>query len=355
MTIYEVHLASWRRAPSEGNRPLSYRELADQLADYVADLGFTHVELLPVMEHPFAGSWGYETTGYYAPTARHGTPDDFRFLVDRLHQRGVGVILDWVPAHFPNDAFSLGRFDGTALYEHADSRQGYHPEWHTYIVNYGRNEVRSFLLGSAHYWLEEFHADGLLVDAVSSMLYLDYGRRADQWIPNIHGGNEDLDAIAFLREMNQQIYALHPGVAMIAEEPKIRAVVSRKGEFGGLGFGFKWDMGWMHDTARVLQQGTCSSPLSSSRLDLRFSLFVVRELRAAPLAMKSCTGSEPYSTKCPVTDGRSLPTCDHCSATCGRLGKKILFMGGEFGQWREWNHDESLDWHLLAEPDHRGL
>ena len=243
-----MHLGSWRRVPEEGNRPLSYRELASQLVEYLVDVGFTHVEFLPVMEHPFTGSWGYETTGYYAPTARYGSPDDFRYLVDCLHQNGIGVILDWTPAHFPTDSFGLGRFDGSALYEHIDPRQGFHPEWNTYIFNFGRNEVRSFLLGSAKYWLEEFHADGIRVDAVSSMLYLDYGRKSGEWVPNIHGGNENLEAISFLKELNQQIYARYPGVMMIAEESTSWPGVSRPLYVGGLGFGFKWDMGWMHDT-----------------------------------------------------------------------------------------------------------
>ena len=248
VAIYEMHLGSWRRVPEEGNRSLSYRELASHLVDYLSDVGFTHVEFLPVMEHPFTGSWGYETTGYYAPTARYGTPDDFRYLVDCLHQNGIGVILDWAPAHFPTDAFGLGRFDGSALYEHIDPRQGFHPEWNTFIFNFGRDEVRSFLLGSAKYWLEEFHADGIRVDAVSSMLYLDYGRKRSEWIPNIHGGNENLAAISFLKELNRQTYARYPGIMMIAEESTSWPAVSRPLYVGGLGFGLKWDMGWMHDT-----------------------------------------------------------------------------------------------------------
>jgi 1,4-alpha-glucan branching enzyme len=243
MSIYEMHLGSWRRVPEESNRPLTYRELATLLPNYVADLGFTHVEFLPVMEHPFAGSWGYETTGYYAPTARYGSPDDFRHLIDCLHRRGIGVILDWVPAHFPTDSFSLGRFDGTALFEHVDPRQGYQPEWNTYIFNFGRDEVRSFLLGSAECWLEDFHADGLRVDAVSSMLYLDYGRAGRDWIPNNHGGNENLEAIAFVKELNEKLHALYPGIAIVAEESTSWPGVSRPLYVGGLGFGFKWDMG----------------------------------------------------------------------------------------------------------------
>jgi 1,4-alpha-glucan branching enzyme len=248
MSIYEVHLGSWRRVPEEANRSLTYRELSDSLADYVSDMGFTHVELMPVMEHPSAGSWGYQVTDYFAPTSRFGNPDDFKYLVDILHQRGIGVILDWVPAHFPTDAFSLGRFDGTALYEHLDPRQGEHPEWHTYVFNFGRNEVRTFLLASAHNWLAEYHADGLRVDAVSSMLYLDYAWQEGEWIPNEYGGRENLRAVSFLQELNCQIYHRFPGIVMIAEESSAWPAVSRPVYLGGLGFGFKWDMGWMHDT-----------------------------------------------------------------------------------------------------------
>ena len=284
VAIYEMHLGSWRRVPEEGNRSLSYRELASHLVDYLSDVGFTHVEFLPVMEHPFTGSWGYETTGYYAPTARYGTPDDFRYLVDCLHQNGIGVILDWAPAHFPTDAFGLGRFDGSALYEHIDPRQGFHPEWNTFIFNFGRDEVRSFLLGSAEYWLEEFHADGIRVDAVSSMLYLDYGRKTSEWIPNIHGGNENLAAISFLKELNRQTYARHPGVMMIAEESTSWPAVSRPLYVGGLGFGLKWDMGWMHDTLNYFDQAADLSPISSPRSDVRLRLRVVRKFHTAAVS-----------------------------------------------------------------------
>jgi 1,4-alpha-glucan branching enzyme len=248
MSIYEVHLGSWRLNPLEGNRPLSYLELADELADHVLDLGFTHVELLPVMEHPFAGSWGYQVTGFFAPTSRFGTPDDFRAFVDRLHGRGLGVILDWVPAHFPRDDWALARFDGTALYEHEDPRRGAHPDWGTLVFNYARHEVRNFLLSSALFWLNEFHADGLRVDAVASMLYLDYSRREGEWVPNAFGGREDLDAVSFLKNLNEVVYGREPGVASIAEESTAWPAVSRPTYVGGLGFGFKWNMGWMHDT-----------------------------------------------------------------------------------------------------------
>jgi 1,4-alpha-glucan branching enzyme len=356
MAIYEVHAGSWRRIWQEANRSLSYRELAEQLADYVSDLGFTHVEFMPLMEHPFAGSWGYETTGYYAPTARYGSPDDLRYLIDHLHQRGIGVILDWVPAHFPTDEFSLGRFDGTALYEHVDPRQGYHPEWNTYIFNFGRNEVRSFLLGSARYWLDEFHVDGLRVDAVSSMLYLDYGRRSGEWIPNVHGGNENLEAVSFLRELNRQLYARYPGIATVAEESTAWAGVSRPIYVGGLGFGFKWDMGWMHDTLEYFSKEPIHRRFHHRDLTFGF-LYAWFENFVLPLSHDEVVyGKRALLDKMPGDRWQKFANLRSLFGYMwARSGKKILFMGGEFGQWREWNHDESLDWHLLDEPDHRGL
>ncbi|MGD0073244.1 MAG: 1,4-alpha-glucan branching protein GlgB [Candidatus Binataceae bacterium] len=356
LAIYEVHLGSWRRALDESPRSLTYRELAERLTDYVSDLGFTHVELLPVMEHPFGGSWGYEVTGYYAPTARYGSPDDFRYLVDRLHQRGIGVILDWAPAHFPSDEFALGRFDGTALFEHIDPRQGYHPEWKTYIFNFGRNEVRSFLLGSAHYWLDEFHADGLRVDAVSSMLYLDYGRDNGEWIPNIYGGNENLEAISFIKDLNQQVYARHRGVMMIAEESTAWAGVSRPVYVGGLGFGFKWDMGWMHDTLDYFSKEPIYRRFHHRDLTFGF-LYAWFENFILPLSHDEVVhGKRSLLDKMPGDRWQKFANLRSLFGYMwARAGKKVLFMGGEFGQWREWNHDESLDWYLLAEPDHRGL
>jgi 1,4-alpha-glucan branching enzyme len=356
MSIYEVHLGSWRRVPAEGNRSLTYREMAHQLGDYVADLGFTHVELMPVMEHPFAGSWGYQVTGYFAPTARFGTPDDFRYLVDSLHQRGIGVILDWVPAHFPTDAFSLGRFDGTALYEHLDPRMGFHPEWNTYIFNFGRDEVRAFLMASAHNWLAEYHADGIRVDAVSSMLYLDYGRRAGEWIPNRHGGRENLDAISFLQELNKQTYLQHPGTLMIAEESTAWPGVSRPVYVGGLGFGFKWDMGWMHDTLNYFSLDPIHRRFHHR--DLTFGLmYAWSENFVLPLSHDEVVyGKRSLLDKMPGDRWRKFANLRALYAYMwARSGKKLLFMGGEFGQWREWNHDGSLDWDLLAEPDHCGL
>jgi 1,4-alpha-glucan branching enzyme len=356
VSIYEVHLGSWRRVPGEDNRSLTYREMASQLGDYVADLGFTHVELMPVMEHPFAGSWGYEVAGYFAPTARFGTPDDFRYLINALHQRGIGVILDWVPAHFPTDAFSLGRFDGTALYEHLDPRKGFQPEWNTYVFNFARDEVRTFLLASAHNWLSEYHADGIRVDAVSSMLYLDYGRRAGEWIPNQHGGRENLDAISFLQELNKQAYRQHPGVLMIAEESTAWPGVSRPVYVGGLGFGFKWDMGWMHDTLNYFSLDPIHRRYNHR--DLTFGLmYAWSENFVQPLSHDEVVyGKRSLLDKMPGDRWRKFANLRALFAYMwARSGKKLLFMGGEFGQRREWNHDASLDWHLLAEADHRGV
>ncbi len=356
MSIYEVHLGSWRRVPTEGNRSLTYREMAHELGDYVADMGFTHVELMPVMEHPFTGSWGYQVTGYFAPTARFGTPDDFRYLIDSLHQRGIGVILDWVPAHFPTDAFSLARFDGTALYEHLDPRKGFQPEWNTYVFNFSRDEVRTFLLASVQNWLSEYHADGIRVDAVSSMLYLDYGRRAGEWIPNQHGGRENLDAISFLQELNKQAYRLHPGVLMMAEESTAWPGVSRPVYVGGLGFGFKWDMGWMHDTLNYFSLDPVFRRFHHR--DLTFGLmYAWSENFVLPLSHDEVVyGKRSLLDKMPGDRWRKFANLRALYAYMwARSGKKLLFMGGEFGQWREWNHDTSLDWHLLDEADHRGL
>jgi 1,4-alpha-glucan branching enzyme len=354
VSIYEMHLGSWRRG--ENNRFLTYREMAHQLGDYISDLGFTHVEFMPVMEHPFSGSWGYQVTGYFAPTSRFGTPDDFRYLVDSLHNRGIGVILDWVPAHFPTDAFSLARFDGTALFEHLDPRKGFHPEWNTYIFNLARNEVRSFLLASAQIWLEEYHADGIRVDAVSSMLYLDYGRKSGEWIPNEHGGRENLEAISFLQELNRQAYAHHPGVLMIAEESTAWPAVSRPLYVGGLGFGFKWDMGWMHDTLDYFSMDPIYRRYHHR--DLTFGLmYAWSENFVLPLSHDEVVyGKRSLLDKMPGDRWRKFANLRSLYGYMwARSGKKLLFMGGEFGQWREWNHDSSLDWHLLGEADHRGV
>jgi 1,4-alpha-glucan branching enzyme len=356
LSIYEVHLGSWRRVSEEHNRSLTYREAARELADYVSDMGFTHVELMPVMEHPFAGSWGYQVTGYFAPTARYGTPDDFRFFVDHLHQRGIGVILDWVPAHFPTDAWSLGRFDGTALYEHLDPRLGHHPEWDTYIFNYGRNEVRNFLIANALYWLREFHVDGLRVDAVASMLYLDYGRREGEWIPNAYGGRENLAAVSFLKELNETAYGRNPGVTMIAEESTAWAAVSRPTYLGGLGFGFKWDMGWMNDTLAYFTKDPVYRHYHHHNLTFGF-LYAWTENFVLPLSHDEVVyGKRSLLSKMP---GDRWQQFSNLRALYGymwaRPGKKMLFMGGEIGQWNEWYHETSLDWHLLDYDDHRKL
>ena len=356
VSIYEVHLGSWRRVPEEHNRWLTYRELAPALADYVTELGFTHVELMPVMEHPFSGSWGYQVTGYLTPTARFGTPDDFRFFVDYLHRRGIGLILDWVPGHFPTDNFALARFDGTALYEHLDPRIGFQPEWGTYIFNFGRTEVRNFLLGSAECWLREFHADGLRVDAVASMLYRDYARREGEWIPNAEGGRENLEAVAFLRMLNEQAYERNPGVMTLAEESTSWPAVSRPTYAGGLGFTFKWDMGWMHDTLNYFSKDPVHRRWEHR--DLTFGmLYAWNENFVLPLSHDEVVyGKRSLLAKMP---GDRWQQFANLRALYGymwaRPGKKLLFMGGEFGQWKEWNYDESLDWDVLQGTEHRGL
>src|SRR5579875_1960516 len=356
LAIYEVHLGSWRRVPEDGYRPLTYREIAHALADYVDEMGFTHVEFLPVMEHPFAGSWGYQVTSYFAPTARYGTPDDFRYLVDYLHQRGIGVILDWVPAHFPKDEFSLGRFDGTALYEHMDPRQGEHPDWGTYIFNYGRDEVREFLISSALLWLGEYHADGLRVDAVASMLYLDYGKNPGQWVPNVHGGRENLVCRLLLETQNQRAYGHDPGIMMIAEESTDWPAVSRPTYVGGLGFGLKWDMGWMHDPLEYFSKDPIHRRFHHR--DLTFGLlYAYSENFILPLSHDEVVhGKRSMLSKMPGDRWQQFANLRALYAYMwARPGKKLLFMGGEFGQWNEWNHDHSLDWHLLNEPAHRQL
>ena len=356
MSVYEVHLGSWRWNPLEGNRPLRYEELADELAAYVLDLGFTHVELLPVMEHPFSGSWGYQVTGYYAPTSRFGSPDDFRAFVDRLHARGVGVILDWVPAHFPRDEFALARFDGTALYEHEDPRRGAHPDWGTLVFNLGRTEVRNFLLANALFWLEEYHADGLRVDAVASMLYLDYSRQPGEWIPNAFGGNEDLDAIAFLKELNEVVHGRDPGVVMAAEESTAWPGVSRPTYVGGLGFGFKWNLGWMHDTLDYFQRDPIHRRVHHHQLT--FSLmYAFSENFVLPLSHDEVVhGKGSLLARMPGDARQKLANLRALYAYMwAHPGKKLLFMGGELAQEQEWSHDRSLDWHLLERPGHAGV
>ena len=354
ISIYEVHLGSWRRG--DGNRHLDYREAAHQLAEYVRGTGFTHVELLPITEHPFYGSWGYQTTGYFAPTARYGTPQDFMYLVDVLHRNGIGVILDWVPSHFPGDGHGLAYFDGTHLYEHADPRQGFHPEWHSYIFNYGRHEVRAFLLSSALFWLERYHVDGLRVDAVASMLYLDYGRQPGEWIPNRHGGRENLDAIEFLRRLNESVYRDHPDVQTIAEESTAWPMVSRPAYLGGLGFGMKWNMGWMHDTLGYFAQDPIHRKYHHDRLT--FSIwYAFAENFVLPLSHDEVVyGKGALVAKMP---GDTWQQFANLRALYGYMwahpGKKLLFMGGEFGQRREWAHEEALEWWVLQYPEHAGL
>ena len=356
MSIYEVHLGSWRLNSLQDNRSLSYSELADELCDYVTDMGFTHVELLPVMAHPFSGSWGYQVTGYYAPTPNYGSPDDFRAFVDRMHQNGVGLILDWVPAHFPRDAFALARFDGTALYEHADPRRGAHPDWGTLVFNFGRHEVRNFLIANALFWLREYHIDGIRVDAVASMLYLDYSRREGEWVPNEFGGREDLDAVSFLKELNEVVYGDQPGVVSAAEESTAWPGVSRPTYLGGLGFGFKWNMGWMHDTLAYFSQDPIYRRYHHH--ELTFSLmYAFSENFILPLSHDEVVhGKGSLINKMPGDKWQKLANLRALYAYMwAHPGKKLLFMGCEFAQEAEWSHERSLDWHLLEQPEHTGI
>jgi 1,4-alpha-glucan branching enzyme len=356
MSIYEVHLGSWMRCPEENNRWLTYRELAGRLVEYVRQLGFTHVELLPVAEHPFDGSWGYQSTGYFAPTSRHGSPDDFRFLIDVLHRHGIGVILDWAPAHFPQDEHGLCFFDGTRLYEHEDPRQGMHPEWNTCVFNYGRKEVLSFLVSNAVFWADQYHIDALRVDAVASMLYLDYGRKEGEWIPNCYGGKENLEAINFLKRMNECVHAEAPGTTVIAEESTAWPMVSRPTYLGGLGFGFKWNMGWMHDMLNYMSYDPVYRNYHHNLITFSM-LYAFSENFVLPFShdevvygKKSMLGKMPGDEWQKFANLRAL-----YGFMYGHPGKKMLFMGCEFGQWNEWHHDFSLDWHLLDRPLHAGL
>ncbi|NUT45896.1 MAG: 1,4-alpha-glucan branching protein GlgB, partial [Saccharothrix sp.] len=349
MSVYEVHLGSWKPG-------LGYRELAEELADYVAEAGFTHVELMPVAEHPFGGSWGYQVTSYYAPTSRFGSPDDFRHFVDTLHQRGIGVIMDWVPAHFPRDSWALARFDGSALYEHEDPRRGEHPDWGTLVFDFGRNEVRNFLVANALYWVEEFHIDGLRVDAVASMLYLDYSRDEGQWLPNQYGGRENLDAVRFLQELNATVYKRHPGVVMVAEESTAWPGVSRPTHLGGLGFGFKWNMGWMHDTLHYLSREPVHRSFHHN--EITFSLvYAWSENFVLPLSHDEVVhGKGSLWQRMPGDDWNKAAGLRSLLAFMwAHPGKQLLFMGGEFGQRDEWSEGRSLDWHLLEQPLHEGL
>ena len=356
LSIYEVHLGSWMRVPEEHGRPLTYREAAPRLADYVSRMQFTHVEFLPIMEHPFYGSWGYQTTGYFAPTARYGTPQDFMYLVDYLHQRGIGVILDWVPSHFPTDEHGLAYFDGTHLFEHSDSRQGFHPDWKTLIFNYGRDEVRSFLLSSAMFWLDKYHADGLRVDAVASMLYLDYSRNPGEWLPNKYGGRENLEAIEFLRQFNMETYKEYPGVQTFAEESTAWPMVSKPIYLGGLGFGLKWDMGWMHDTLQYFAHDPIHRKFHHNLLTFR-SLYGFTENFVLPLSHDEVVhGKGSLIGKMPGDEWQRFANLRLLFGYMfAQAGKKLLFMGDEFGQVREWTHDSSLEWDVLRYPVHHGL
>ncbi|OGK94485.1 MAG: 1,4-alpha-glucan branching enzyme [Candidatus Rokubacteria bacterium GWF2_70_14] len=357
MSMYEVHLGSWRRAPEEGGRFLSYRELADQLADHATEMGFTHVELLPVMEHPFYGSWGYQTIGYYAPTRRFGEPKDFMAFVDRLHQRGIGVILDWVPAHFPQDAHGLTYFDGSHLYEHADPRLREHPDWGTRVFNFGRLEVANFLIGNALYWLDRYHVDGLRVDAVASMIYLDYSRQPGEWLPNPFGGRENLDAIAFVKRLNEVVYGLHPDVVMVAEESTSWPGVSRPVYLGGLGFGLKWNMGWMHDVLEYVRHEPVHRKYHHNQLTFGM-LYAWTENFLLPLSHDEVVyGKGSLLRKMPGDEWQRFANLRLLYAFMwGYPGKKLLFMGGELAQSDEWDHERSLDWHLLeAGPHHQGV
>jgi 1,4-alpha-glucan branching enzyme len=356
MATYEVHLGSWARVPEEGDRYLTYAEIAARLIPYVKEMGYTHIELLPVMEHPFSGSWGYQVTGFYAPTSRFGTPRDFKMFVDECHRAGIGVILDWVPGHFPKDAFALAEFDGTALYEHSDPRQGEHRDWGTLIFNYGRNEVRNFLLANALFWLDEYHVDGLRVDAVASMLYLDYSREAGQWVPNRFGGRENLDAIEFMRQMNTLTHAEHPGSITVAEESTSWPSVSRPTYVGGLGFTYKWNMGWMNDILEYVKQDPVHRRWHHRHVTFSL-LYAFSENFILPFSHDEVVhGKGSMFGKIPGDDWQKAATL---RALYGFMyahpGKKLMFMGCEFGQGREWNYDTSLDWHLLAQPLHGGL
>ena len=356
MSIYEVHAGSWRRVTDEGNRPLTYRELSMELVDYVADMGFTHVELMPVAEHPLDDSWGYQVTGYFAPTSRFGPPEDFAALVDAFHGRGIGVLIDWVPAHFPKDVHGLAEFDGTALYEHADPRQGEHPDWGTKIFNYSRNEVRSFLLSNVLFWFERYHIDGIRVDAVASMLYLDYSRRPHEWVRNRYGGRENLEAIDFMKRVNEAVYAEFPGAVTVAEESTSWPGVSRPTYLGGLGFGMKWNMGWMHDVLEYMGRDPIHRKYHHGNLTFGL-LYAFHENFILPLSHDEVVhGKRSLLSKMPGDAWQKFANLRLLYAYMyGHPGKKLLFMGGEFGQWDEWDHRRSLDWHLTGFDEHRKL
>jgi 1,4-alpha-glucan branching enzyme len=356
MSVYEVHIGSWMRNEAEGNRWFSYRELAPKLAAYVNELGFTHVEFMPIMEHPYYASWGYQVTGYFAPSSRFGTPQDFMYLVDYLHQHGIGVILDWVPSHFPNDQHGLAYFDGTHLYEHADPRKGFHPDWKSAIFNYGRNEVRAFLISNAMFWLDVYHIDGLRMDAIASMLYLDYSRKQGEWIPNMYGGRENLEAVSLLQRVNHDAYQEFPDIQTIAEESTAWPMVSRPTYIGGLGFGMKWDMGWMHDTLKYFSQDPIHRKYHHNKLTFR-GLYAFTENFTLPLSHDEVVHGK--GSLIGKMAGDYWQKFANLRLLFGYMftqpGKKLLFMGGEIGQWKEWNHDGTVDWLLLTFPSHNGI
>jgi 1,4-alpha-glucan branching enzyme len=356
MSVYEIHPGSWARAVERNNGYLTYRELAESLAEYMKEMGFTHVQLMPVMEHPFYGSWGYQTTGYFAPTSRYGSPQDMMYLVDHLHQNGIGVILDWVPSHFPSDEHGLAYFDGTHLFEHADPQKGFHPDWKSYIFNYGRHEVRSFLVSSALFWLERYHVDGIRIDGVASMLYLDYSRKEGEWIPNQYGGKENIEAITFLRRMNEEVYRRFPDVQTIAEESTSWPMVSRPVYVGGLGFGMKWNMGWMHDTLAYFSTDPVFRKYHHNQLTFSIWYAFFENFMLSLSHDEVVHGKGSLLNKMPGDDWQKFA---NLRLLMGYLythpGKKLLFMGAEFGQWSEWDHEKSLDWHLLRFPAHRSL
>ncbi|HEY1829618.1 MAG TPA: 1,4-alpha-glucan branching protein GlgB [Acidimicrobiales bacterium] len=356
ISVYEVHLGSWRRDQNDPGRFLTYVELADPLIEHVRESGFTHVEFLPLMEHPFYGSWGYQTTGFFAPTRRYGTPQQLMELIDRLHGAGIGVIFDWVPSHFPSDAFALATFDGTHLFEHADPRLGFHPDWKSSIFNFGRHEVRSFLASSADHWLGRYHADGLRVDAVASMLYLDYSRKAGEWVPNVFGGRENLEAIDFLHQLNIGIYADHPDVQTIAEESTAFSGVSRPVHAGGLGFGLKWDMGWMHDTLQFMERDPIHRKHHHGELTFR-SIYAFSENFMLPLSHDEVVhGKGSLLTKMPGDTWQRFANLRLLYGyQWGQPGKKLLFMGGELAPWSEWSHESGLEWSLCDDPAHDGI
>ncbi len=356
ISVYEVHLESWRQVPEDGCRPLTYREQADQLVTYAAEMGFTHIELTPISEYPFGGSWGYQPIGLFAPTSRFGTPDDFRAMIDAAHQAGLGVIIDWVPGHFPTDPHGLGRFDGTALYEHADPKEGFHPDWNTLVYNYGRTEVVNFLIANARFWLEEYHIDGLRVDAVASMLYRDYSREDGEWVPNKDGGRENLEAIAFLQRMNVEVYGAHPDVMTIAEESTAFPGVSAPTDTGGLGFGYKWNMGWMNDTLRYMAEDPINRKYHHDKMTFGLH-YAFTENFVLPLSHDEVVhGKGSLLGRMPGDDWQRFANLRaYFGFMWGHPGKKLVFMGGEFGQPSEWNHNQSLDWHLLDAAPHKGM